>query len=123
MLPSQVDGTLMPEKMNSVLYLETHNKAVGVKREICISQTGEDKIVNRESGKRNSVQNHEGVHQGQRQGKYLFRQFGLVIAHKRQLEVRVQKSKGNRSRCHEEPVCSFLFWKQEVARVAALLTV
>ena len=73
MLPSQVDGTPMPEKMNSVLYLETRNKAVGVMREIFISQTGEDKIVNRESGKRNSVQNHEGLHQGQRQGKYLFR--------------------------------------------------
>ena len=68
------------------------------------------------------MQNHEGVHQGQRKGKYLFRQFGLVIAHKRQLEVRVQKSEGNRSWHHEEPVCSFLFWKQEVAKAAALLT-
>ena len=45
-----------------------------------------------------------------------------MIAHKRQLEVRVQKSEGNRSQHHEEPVCSFLFWKQEVAKAAALLT-
>ena len=35
MLLSQVDGIPMPEKMNSVLYLETHNKAVGVN--LCFS--------------------------------------------------------------------------------------
>ena len=30
MILSQVDGIPRPEKMNSVFYLETHNKAVGV---------------------------------------------------------------------------------------------
>ena len=40
-------------------------------------------MVNRESGKRNSVQSHGGVHQRHRQAKRKchFRQFGLVAVH------------------------------------------